>query len=79
MIIFMFIGTLVVSLYGFHPIDSLFETTSAIATTGLSVGIIGPSLALELKWLFVFLMIFGRVEILAFFIVFSRKRKPKTV
>ena len=79
MIIFIFIGTLVVSLYGFHPIDSLFETTSAMATTGLSVGVIGPSLALELKWLFVFLMIVGRVEILAFFIIFSRKREPKTV
>ena len=79
MIIIIFIGTLVVSLYGFHPIDSLFETTSAIATTGLSVGVIGPSLALELKWLFVFLMILGRVEILAFFIILSRKREPKTV
>jgi trk system potassium uptake protein len=79
MIIIIFISTLVVSLYGFHPIDSLFETTSAIATTGLSAGVIGPSLALELKWLFVFLMILGRVEILAFFIIFSRKKEPKTV
>jgi trk/ktr system potassium uptake protein len=79
MIIIIFIGTLVVSLYGFHPIDSLFETTSAIATTGLSVGIIGPSLALELKWLFVFLMILGRVEILAFFIIFSRTKEPKII
>jgi trk system potassium uptake protein TrkH len=79
MIIFMFIGTLIVSLYGFHPIDALFETTSAIATTGLSAGIIGPSLALELKWLFIFLMIVGRVEILAFFIIFSRKKEPEIV
>jgi len=79
MIIIIFIGTLIVSLYGFHPIDSLFETTSAMATTGLSVGVIGPSLALEMKWLFVFLMIVGRVEILAFFIIFSRKREPKIV
>jgi trk system potassium uptake protein TrkH len=79
MIIFMFIGTLIVSLYGFHPIDALFETTSAIATTGLSAGVIGPSLALELKWLFVFLMIVGRVEILAFFIIFSRKKEPELV
>ena len=79
MIIFMFIGTLIVSLYGFHPIDALFETTSAIATTGLSAGVIEPSLALELKWLFVFLMIVGRVEILAFFIIFSRKKEPELV
>lgn len=79
MIMFMFIGTLIVSLYGFHPIDSLFETTSALATTGLSAGVIGPSLALELKWLFVFLMLAGRVEILAFFIIFSRKKEQETI
>jgi len=79
MISFIFVSTLIVSIYGFHPIDSLFETTSALATTGLSAGIIGPSLALELKWLFVVLMLFGRVEILAFFIVFSRTKEPKNV
>lgn len=75
MISFIFVSTLIVSLYGFHPIDSLFETTSAIATTGLSAGIVGPSLALELKWLFVALMILGRIEILAFFIIFSRTKE----
>jgi trk system potassium uptake protein TrkH len=78
MISIIFVSTLIVSLYGFHPIDSLFETTSAIATTGLSAEVVGPSLALELKWLFVFLMILGRVEILAFFIMFSRTKEPKT-
>jgi trk system potassium uptake protein TrkH len=71
-----FVSTLIVSLYGFPPIDSLFETTSAVATTGLSTGVVGPTLALELKWLFTFLMILGRVEILAFFIMFSRTREP---
>jgi len=76
MMSFIFISALIVSLYGFHPIDSLFETTSAIATTGLSAGVVGPSLALELKCLFVFLMILGRVEILAFFIMFSRTPDP---
>jgi trk/ktr system potassium uptake protein len=76
MIIIIFFSSFIVSSYGFRPVDSLFETTSAIATTGLSAGIVSPSLALELKWLFVFLMILGRVEILAFFIMFSRRREP---
>ena len=74
MVVVIFISSFIVSLYGFHPIDSIFETTSAIATTGLSVGIIGPSLALELKWLFIFIMLLGRVEIFAFLIMFSRKK-----
>jgi len=67
----------VISLYGFEPVDAVFDATSALATTGLSAGVVGPSLALELKWLFVFLMIVGRVEILAFFIMFSRTKEPK--
>jgi trk system potassium uptake protein TrkH len=78
-VIIIFVSTIIVSFYWFHPIDALFETTSAVATTGLSAGVIGPSLALELKWLFVFLMIAGRVEILAFFIMFSREREQKVV
>lgn len=72
------VSTLIVSLYGFPAIDSLFETTSAVATTGLSAGVVGPSLHLELKWLFTALMILGRIEILAFFIMFSRTKEPKT-
>jgi trk system potassium uptake protein TrkH len=71
-----FFSTIIVSLSGFPFIDSLFETTSAAATTGLSTGIITPTLQLELKWLFVCLMILGRVEILAVFIMFSRTKIP---
>jgi trk system potassium uptake protein TrkH len=77
MIGIIFASSFIVSSYGFRPVDSIFETTSAMATTGLSAGIIGPSLALELKWLFVLLMLLGRVEILAFLIMFSRTKEPK--
>jgi trk system potassium uptake protein TrkH len=78
MIGIIFASSFVVSAYGhYRPIDSIFETTSAIATTGISAGVVGPSLALELKWLFVFLMILGRIEILAFLIMFSRAKEPK--
>ena len=65
----------IISLYDFQPIDAIFDATSALSTTGLSAGVVGPSLALELKWLFVFLMIIGRVEILAFFIMFTRTKE----
>ena len=64
-----------VSSYGFSFVDSLFETTSAVATTGLSVGIISPSLADGLKWLFISLMILGRVEIMAFLVMIAREPK----
>ena len=74
-----FVSAFIVSSYGYPLVDSLFETTSATATTGLSTGIVSPSLALELKWLFVCLMILGRVEILAFFIMFSRAKEPMVV
>jgi trk system potassium uptake protein TrkH len=72
MIALVFFSAFIVSSYGFQPVDSLFETTSAVATTGLSTGIISPSLAIELKWLFVALMLLGRVEVLAFLIMISR-------
>lgn len=78
MIMIILASAFVVSAYGgYRPIDSIFDTTAAVATTGLSVGVAGPSLALELKWLFVFLMVLGRVEILAFLIMFSRAKEPK--
>ncbi len=65
----------VVSSYGFSFVDSLFETTSAVATTGLSIGIISSSLAVGLKWLFTFLMILGRVEIMAFLVMLTKEQK----
>jgi len=75
-----FVSAAIVSSYGNNsPIDSIFEVTSAMATCGLSTGIVGPTLAIELKWLFVLLMILGRIEILAFFIMFSRAKEPKEV
>lgn len=75
MISLVFFSAFIVSSYGFPLVDSLFETTSAVATTGLSTGIVSPSLAMELKWLFVVLMILGRVEIFAVLIMFSRAKE----
>ena len=77
MIIIIIISSFIITLYGFKPVDSMFEATSAIATTGISVGVVTPSIALELKWLFIFLMLIGRVEIIAFLIIFTRTKQPK--
>ncbi|HIH28564.1 MAG TPA: TrkH family potassium uptake protein [Thermoplasmata archaeon] len=77
MISFIFGSAFITSLYGFQPVDALFEATSAITCTGLSVGIVSPSLALELKCLFIVLMILGRVEILSLFIMFSPTKEPR--
>ncbi|MDH7518046.1 MAG: potassium transporter TrkG [Candidatus Thermoplasmatota archaeon] len=77
--IIILISSLIVSSYGNPPMDSIFEVTSAIGTCGLNTGIVGPTMSIELKWLFVLLMILGRVEILAFFIMFSRAKEPKEI
>jgi len=71
-----FAASFIVTTYGYHPVDAVFETTSAMATTGLSVGIVTPTLALPLKWLFMFLMLVGRVEIITFLVMFSRTKEP---
>ncbi len=74
--IIVFVSTFIMTCYGFAPLDSLFDSTSAIATAGLSVGVVGPALALELKWLVILMMLLGRVEIMAFLVIFTRGRVP---
>ncbi len=54
---------------GFSVVDSLFETTSAISGTGLSSGITNLSTPLELKWVMVFLMILGRIEVIPLLVI----------
>jgi trk system potassium uptake protein TrkH len=68
-----FFSALILSSYGHTFTDSIFDSTAAITTGGYSVGIVGPSLDIELKWLFMALMIIGRVEIMAILIAFSYK------
>jgi trk system potassium uptake protein TrkH len=67
----------VVGYYGFDLVDAIFECTAAVSTTGLSAGVITPTLALELKWLFIALMIVGRVEIIVFLVMFSRAKEKR--
>jgi len=65
------ISAFIFSLYGFKFTDSLFETTSALATTGLSTGLTNLATPLLLKWILTFLMILGRIEIIPFLVTLS--------
>ncbi len=72
------VSSFIVSYFGFNLVDAIFECTAAVAATGLSVGIATPSLAMELKWLFMVLMVIGRVEIVVFLVMFSRAKEKKS-
>ncbi|MBM4054551.1 MAG: TrkH family potassium uptake protein [Planctomycetes bacterium] len=56
-------------LYGYNPLDALFEVVSAIGTTGLSAGITRSDLEPVLKGILCFDMLAGRLEILALLVV----------
>ncbi|QVL57295.1 MAG: TrkH family potassium uptake protein [Simkaniaceae bacterium] len=47
-----------------RALDALFEVTSAMSNVGLSSGIITPELPTMAKWIFIFLMWVGRLEII---------------
>lgn len=57
-------------------LDALFETVSAIATVGLSVGIT-PGLGVISSLLLCFLMIFGRVGSITMLLAFSSSKNIK--
>lgn len=60
---------LVFSAPGYPAVDSLFEVSSALATTGLSVGISSTALPTGLKLLLCFDMLLGRVEVFALLVL----------
>lgn len=56
-------------LYGYAPLDALFEVVSATGTVGLSTGISSAALPAPLKLILCLDMWFGRLEILVFLVV----------
>jgi trk system potassium uptake protein TrkH len=64
--------------FGYSMQDSIFEITAAISNGGLSVGIATPSLEAGLKLVLAFVMIIGRIGIIAFFIAILPKLMQKT-
>ncbi|RLG84580.1 MAG: TrkH family potassium uptake protein [Thermoprotei archaeon] len=70
-------GALLMTVYGYSFVDTLFEATSAAGCVGLSVGIVGPQAPFGVKVVIIFLMLLGRLEyaqlILVLSLIYSRK------
>lgn len=81
--IVLLLSWMVFLVYGYPPIESLFEVTSALATAGLSAGVAKQDLPDVLKIVLCIDMLFGRLEMLALFILFlprtwvGRRRSSK--
>ena len=59
--------SLAFSTIGITLVDSIFEVSSALTTNGISMGATTVTLPLGHKWLLIFAMIIGRVEIASIF------------
>ncbi|WP_299199365.1 potassium transporter TrkG [uncultured Amphritea sp.] len=73
-LILLFLGVVVCSwfvflLYGFSPMNALFEVVSATATVGLSTGITTVDMPTFLKLILCLDMLFGRLEMIALLVV----------
>jgi trk system potassium uptake protein TrkH len=55
---------------GYSPLDALFEVVSATGTVGLSVGLTSATLPSLLKGILCVDMLMGRLEIVAWFVMF---------
>lgn len=66
-IVLWFIGTFVLTVSGYSFTDSLFEISSALATTGASVGVITPDMPVQVTWTVIVCMIIGRLEFVVLF------------
>jgi trk system potassium uptake protein TrkH len=64
-----FVGALVGVYFGYPFLDSLFESTSASANVGLSMGIVQPLMPAALKVTYILQMWIGRLEFIAVFVL----------
>jgi trk system potassium uptake protein TrkH len=60
-------GAVIAVYYGFSFDQAMFESTSAAANVGLSIGVLSPDNPLPLKWMFIIQMYLGRLEFMAVF------------
>ena len=61
-------GALVGMAFGYPASHALFESVSATANVGLSVGITNPAMPLALKLVYIFQMWAGRLEFISIFV-----------
>ena len=66
------VSTIIITAQGYSLQDSLFESASALATTGLSTGLSSHTLPLLAKIVLIIDMWFGRVEIIPYLIIFGK-------
>ena len=73
------VGAVIGMMFGYSPLHALFESVSATANVGLSVGITTPSMPATLKVVYILQMWMGRLEFLSIFVsigfIFSLLRK----
>ena len=61
-------GAIIAMGFGYPASEALFESVSATANVGLSVGITSPAMPLVLKLVYIFQMWAGRLEFIAIFV-----------
>jgi trk system potassium uptake protein TrkH len=61
------VGTLAGVLYGYPPIEALFDAVSAGSNSGLSCGLTSPAMPVPLKLVYLFEMWAGRLEFTSVF------------
>ncbi len=57
-----FVGAMLMTIYGYSFVDTLFEATSAAGCVGLSAGVVSPTAPLGVKLIIMALMLLGRIE-----------------
>ena len=62
-----FVGAIMGMLFGYEPLQALFESVSAAANVGLSCGITIPTMPALLKFTYILQMWLGRLEFVAIF------------
>lgn len=76
------VSWMVFLVYGYAPLDSLFDVVSAVGTVGLSTGVTAAALPVPLKLVLCMDMLMGRVEIFAILVLlnptswFARRAHP---
>ncbi len=65
------IGGLIGSFYGYPFLSALFESVSATANVGLSMGITSPAMPNGLKVVYIIQMWMGRLEFISIFVMFK--------
>lgn len=63
-VLFLFIGTLVLTMHGYDLGNALFEVTSAQSNVGLSAGITSPTMPIGIELMLIINMFVGRLEII---------------